>query len=421
MKHNWFFIAIFLLCEPVFAGGVRLQFDRVPVVDFVQVVYTDILKRNFVLDPKVTVLTDVVSVRFNSSRVNDVSSVVQRLLEGMGLQVVSVAGVDYIGPRPEAPKPSDDDEWQVFVYKPKFRDVRYLTDLLAGLVKGRFSFQRTLQAPQQQPGSQNMDTSSQPQRVVDSTSARAMIGRSDFDMLVYTGPQTDIRRLESLLAQVDIAQSEVIVKAYLYEVSGLSRDNSALNVVAKLLGNRININLGQAAQTGNWLNIDIGGLDVLASALSTDRRFKVLSNPSLRVRSGDTARLVVGNEVPVLGQFTTTQTGQLVQSVQYRSSGAILQVRPVVRDSKVIELTVEQQLSSFVTTTTGVNNSPTLLTREVSSRMAAKPGEVVLFAGLKDSKTTDERNGFRLLPFSLGKSTEDSESELLLMIEAMVL
>lgn len=416
-------ILTFLICILSFqtanAAPIRLQFDRVPIVEFMQSIYTDVLKQNYVLDPKVTTMTETVSIRFESARSADVKSVLRRMLEGMGLQVTTFAGVDFIGFAPPVRQADAEDGWENFIYRPKFRDVRYLTELLASLLKGRFSFQRALQ-PQQPQTVFASDTSS-PEKGGDNTSARALVGQDQYDMFIYTGPKSDIKRLESLLTAVDIAQPEVVVKAYLYEVSGLTRDNSALNIIAALMSKRINISLGQSSQSGNTLSLDIGGLDVLASALSSDRRFKVVSNPSLRVTSGETARLAVGNEVPVLGQFTTNRDGQISQSVQYRSSGAILKIRPVVRAGNLIELNVEQQLSSFANTTSGVNNSPTLFTREVSSRLSSKPGEVVVFAGLKDTKNTDEKTGLGFLPFALGKSKENSESELLLMIEATVL
>ena len=72
-------IAIFLLFSIHTATAavpvpVRLQFDRIPVVDLVQVVYTDLLKQNYVIDPKVTALVDTVSVRFETSRETELNN-----------------------------------------------------------------------------------------------------------------------------------------------------------------------------------------------------------------------------------------------------------------------------------------------------------------------------------------------------------
>jgi general secretion pathway protein D len=82
----------------------------------------------------------------------------------------------------------------------------------------------------------------------------------------------------------------------------------------------------------------------------------------------------------------------------------------------VVDLNITQELSSFVVTTTGVNNSPTLMQRSATSTLGIKPGEVVLFAGLEE--THEDETNARFFGFNIGKKTNDSTSELLLLIEA---
>src|ERR1035437_1745200 len=87
---------------------------------------------------------------------------------------------------------------------------------------------------------------------------------------------------------------------------------------------------------------------------------------SMRVKSGASARFSVGNETPVLGAVSYQQNGSSVQSVEYRPSGVILDLKPFVR-SVGIDLTGFQQLSNFAVTDTGVNSSPPLSKRELST------------------------------------------------------
>jgi type II secretory pathway component GspD/PulD (secretin) len=91
----------------------------------------------------------------------------------------------------------------------------------------------------------------------------------------------------------------------------------------------------------------------------SDSRLTLVSSPSLRVRSGESAWVTVGTETPVLGNVTPAPQGQLVQSVDYRPSGVILELTPPVR-SESVYVHARQQLSSFMQTSSGVNNSPTL-------------------------------------------------------------
>ncbi|WP_321572735.1 hypothetical protein [Citrobacter koseri] len=83
----------------------------------------------------------------------------------------------------------------------------------------------------------------------------------------------------------------------------------------------------------------------------------------------------VGNEVPV-GQVSYADN-RPIQSIEYRSSGVILDVKPQIRTDN-IDLVIKQQLSSFAKTDTGVNNSPTLIKREVNTEVSAADGDIIL-------------------------------------------
>ena len=57
-----------------------------------------------------------------------------------------------------------------------------------------------------------------------------------------------------------------------------------------------------------------------------------MTSPNLRVRSGETASLNVGESVPVIGSVSyPSSTAAPVQSVQYQDAGVIFQVKPVVK------------------------------------------------------------------------------------------
>src|SRR5213075_1312072 len=133
-------------------------------------------------------------------------------------------------------------------------------------------------------------------------------------------------------------------------------DGSAVSLAISLLGGRLTASTGTAALS-SAVAVHVAGIDAAYSILQSDSRFKVVSAPTLRIRSGEHGKLSVGSDVPVLGSVSTTSTGQPVQSVEYRSSGVILDLRAEVLQEAVY-LVVQQQVSTFVPTTTGVNASP---------------------------------------------------------------
>jgi type II secretory pathway component GspD/PulD (secretin) len=188
--------------------------------------------------------------------------------------------------------------------------------------------------------------------------------------------------------------------------------------LANLAGGRLNIGLGSASASGNFLQLKNTALDAIYSALSNDSRFKVVSSPSLRIRSGSSGKFAVGQDVPVLGAVSyPTGAGQAVQSVEYRSSGVIFNIQPTVRDS-VIDLDIDQQLSNFVSTTTGVNNSPTLTKRALRTSISMQDGDVVVLGGLTENKDGDSRDGLAFLPRALHSRSKDAaRSEILLVLQ----
>lgn len=94
-----------------------------------------------------------------------------------------------------------------------------------------------------------------------------------------------------------------------------------------------------------------------------------------------------------------------------------LTAKPEIRE-EVIELELSQELSSFVQTNTGVNNSPTLIKRSVNTRLTLVPGEVVILAGLQDTKEDGQQNRVPFFSWLLGDQSQQQQSEILVFIEA---
>ncbi|MFZ6678707.1 hypothetical protein [Undibacterium sp. Tian12W] len=102
-----------------------------------------------------------------------------------------------------------------------------------------------------------------------------------------------------------------------------------------------------------------------------------------------------GQEVLVLGAVSYPSGAG--QDVQYRNSGVTFEDKPNIRD-EVVDLKVRQQISDFVTTTTGVNNSPTLNKREVETSLSLQDGDVVVLGGLSQDKQSGSHSGLSFLP-----------------------
>jgi general secretion pathway protein D len=94
-----------------------------------------------------------------------------------------------------------------------------------------------------------------------------------------------------------------------------------------------------AKSLDSFVKFKNNSVDLIYSALSTDSRFKVVSTPSLRVRSGATGSFTVEQDAPVLGAVNYQATGVPVQSIEYKSSGVIFNLSPMVHEN-IIDLNV---------------------------------------------------------------------------------
>jgi general secretion pathway protein D len=165
------------------------------------------------------------------------------------------------------------------------------------------------------------------------------------------------------------------------------------------------ISLGSSGFTYSVLN-NAGQVRARLNALSSTNRVSILSSPRVMARNGEEATVQVGQEVPIItSQQTTgttvntgtTATPGVLQTVQYRSTGVILKVKPAIHSGDQIDLDLVQEVSEAATTDTGVNVSPTFSTRKVDTKLTLQNGSTVMLAGLISNTSTRGGGGIPLL------------------------
>ncbi|EGU4500719.1 type II secretion system protein GspD [Salmonella enterica] len=380
--------------------GVVLQMDNAPLPQVISLVWQNVFYRPFQLSPELAGDTRLVSFYMNEKLYPRAFFI--SYLKRMNIGVsTSRDGVDYI----YIIKPQEKKiPISVFTYRPKYRSVSYLSSVLQSALTGG-SFSNHIQS---------VDFVSQSKG--DSSGAGNHYGSSvDSDVLVYTGTSADIARIKSILPKVDLPEEQVSVSGFILEVQDNKRNASGLQIIADLFKSRLGISVGTRLDGGNSFTVNIGGLSAFYNLIKEDSRFQVLSNLSLTVLSGRDSHFNVGEDVPVLGAVTYNDN-QAVQSVDYRSSGAIFVVRPYIYQD-VITLDIEQQLSNFVNTTTGVNSSPTLIKREIKTNVVARDGDVIILGGLASSKVSKVKSGFSFFPGFTGSSDGTEKTDIIVVLQ----
>lgn len=404
---------------PVVSEEVTINFKELPILDLIRAVYGDILKLNFSIDSALAGRVDPVSVTLRDSNKKDVLSYMVSLLDGLGILIEDRQNYLLFKPRPV------DFGKGVFVYRPLYRSATYIQDLLGGLFPGS-SFSKK---PEVVYGVGNSSSSkpSTPMGMVDESTSQAGshgdLGSTskDIDTFVFQGTAEEIARLKSLIALVDIPVGEVNIKAVIFEVGSTKKDGSSIGLAFNILGGKLGLSIGALTAIGDSASIKSASFNAIFSVLSSDSRFRVLSSPSIRVKSGSHGIITVGADVPILASVSYDSAGKAVQNIKMMSSGVIFDLKPVVTESAV-DLVVKQQISNFVPTTTGVNTSPTLLKRDISTVVGTAHDEVIFLGGLIEAKKSEDTSGFSFLPsWTHSGGSDESRSELLLILQVQKL
>ena len=382
---------LLFLCLPAWsqAEPVQLSFDSVTLNDFTKVVLSDVLKKNYVLYDSLIVDEKPLTVSYQASNQKDVLDVYKIILKERGFDITQAEDTFFIH---QSQKPNLPADFKVLSYKPKYRSSQFLISQVHSIFdKVKFSFNRAAKTDQNQ-----------------------LEALTNFDSIIYAGEQKEVEAISQLFETIDTAQSQAQITAYLVEVSKTDSKQSSIALIANLLKNALAINLVNDT-LANTITFSAGDFSSILSALTKDSRFNVVSTPSMIVKDRENGVFSVGQDVPVLGQISNDAAGRVTQSVIYRPSGVILDFKPIFQ-TDAIDLTIKHELSNFVQTQTGVNNTPTLIKRSINTTVRSGFDDVILLGGLSESKDEVTRAGVPLLPFATAKTTSKSQSNIVLML-----
>jgi len=146
----------------------------------------------------------------------------------------------------------------------------------------------------------------------------------------------------------------------------------------------------------NSRTLGVSSLQVTANANLQDSGAKLLTNPRIRVRNHEKAKILIGERVPNITS-TATSTGFVSQSINYLDIGLTLNVEPTIYLDDTVGIKVALEVSSLLNQVTGSSGTTAyeIGTRTASTVLQLKNGETDVLAGLIDS---EERTSGNKLP-----------------------
>ncbi len=361
------------------------------------------------------------------------------------------------------------DERQLFVYRVKSGEAAGLADLLSHLFDGAAATVGADTGPRIAPGERPVTLSETagagssegkspgaPAVRTSGGSAGSRAGSAAAEgirivadatrnSLLVTATPREYRKILKALSELDILPLQVMIEATIIEVElqgdlkyGLQwffqhnpGNNSATGSWDGTLDSAASSGLGSIFPGFNYSVIsNASDMRAVFSALAEDSLVEVLSSPSVMVLDNRTARIQVGDQVPIATQqqqTTLTETDRVINTIQYRDTGIVLEVTPRVTPGGLVTIDVNQEVSDVSATRTSNLDSPTITTRRISSSVAVQNGQAVVLGGLIKDRTANSSGGLpglHKLPglgFLFGqKSRSNGRTELVVILTPRV-
>ncbi|MEM6536638.1 MAG: secretin N-terminal domain-containing protein [Pseudomonadota bacterium] len=321
---------------------------------------------------------------------------------------------------------------EIFIYDVKNTDANSLAEIvnavLVGTPPGEVSAQDALQATVQGGAGQEGPTRGS-SFIVDPAGNR----------LIFSGTRSEYDRVRPMLVALDEPVPEVLIEVRIVQVTLADSISSGVEWTVQNIG--ISDSISGVIQQSS-LGLGGGGLDVSIipndatvefNAFADNSQVDVLSTPRLVARSGSAATVNVGSEIPILSaQRLPVGPGgggnvDVISSVEYRSTGIILNIEPVVYSDNRIDINVSQEVSATLPGG-GPIASPSFSNTSVTTELSLEDGATAVIGGLIQDSISRGETGIPFLKdipgigsvFSV-RDTSIDRTELVIVITAYIL
>lgn len=242
-------------------------------------------------------------------------------------------------------------------------------------------------------------------------------------LIIYAPPGIYRQMVETIL-KIDIYPREVLIEAVIAEVTlsdsekfgiqwsvlhNLSIENKRFDSLAQSTSGSADFP-SLASTAPSLLSGPSGGLsyimyrpDKLAAmfvAIASKSKINILQSPSILVRDQQEASIEVGSDIPTATSTTsTTTTDTLTQSIEYRTVGIKLKIKPTISEEKTVVLDIEQEVSSkgeSVQVGRAGNLFPSFTTTKTKTSIVVPNNQGIIIGGIMENK---KEKGYQGIPF----------------------
>ncbi len=258
---------------------------------------------------------------------------------------------------------------------------------------------------------------------------------SDQNALLVRATPREYALIREALEQLDIAPRQVLVEATVAEVRLTDELRYGLQWFFRSGDATVSLSNGgmalpQQAFPGFSYLLETTDARIVLNALDSITDVNVVSSPQILVLDNQAARLQVGDQVPVATQTVRSvidPEAPITNTIQYRDTGVILEVRPRVTSESLVVLEIRQEVSDVAVTRTSGIDSPTIQQRNLQSTVAVRSGQTIALGGLIRDRMERGQDGLPLLsnlPIAGAlfgtRANRDERTELLVLLTPRV-
>ena len=196
------------------------------------------------------------------------------------------------------------------------------------------------------------------------------------------GSPDRIARMKAMIALIDVPVDSVILETQFVELTEQGSRNVGIDF-ANANGQIAtgSISRGGLAPFGADLarNIYSGSIQAALYAQVQKGNGRIVSTPRIAAQSGDTAKILTGDALPILTAITLSGVNGVSQQVQYVNVGVTLQIAPRVSPDSY----VTSHIYAVASSVTGYQQGyPTISQREAETSASVRDGETFVIGGL---------------------------------------
>lgn len=226
-------------------------------------------------------------------------------------------------------------------------------------------------------------------------------------LLIRANPR-DYRQLMATINQLDAVPLQVMINAVIAQVTltddtrfgvDWSRiaDNAAVDPISTTTGTSFLPGGGLSGLLFTKSFLDgAARVEATLEAIATNNEVRLLARPSLTVINNQEGIIKIGSQVPVQSGQESTVGGTTIRNIQYKDTGITLTITPRINDDGIVNLTIQQVLSS-VDANTGIENNPIFQNQEISTTVVVRDTENVVLGGLIQTNDGDLNTGVPFL------------------------